>query len=315
MLNAENELKKWAPVLEHADAPAITDSYKKAVTARLLENTELAIKEQNAQAGFTSLNETSNNAASGGFSGTNSFDPILISLVRRAMPNLIAYDVAGVQPMSGPTGLIFSMNPKFGDGTPIVAGDDDAFLNEPDTTFSGTGTQDKTLFTKGETQQTGTGQDTAAAEAIGAAVGTIDVTQTGAGADAVNVGLASNFAEMGFTIEKSTVTAKTRQLKAEYTMELAQDLKAVHGLDAESELANILSGEILGEINREVIRNIVVSGKFGGQIGGSAAAGIFDMVSDADGRWAVEKFQSLVFKIEAEANWTGYISNMSITWT
>jgi hypothetical protein len=273
MLNAENELKKWAPVLEHADAPAIKDSYRKAVTAKLLENTEHAIRQEKAASSF-SLTEDANT----GTSAIDTFDPVLISLVRRAMPNLIAYDVAGVQPMSGPTGLVFAMKPRFlVDNTAINSpgsSEDEAFLNEPDTDFSGSGTQSGGLFDSPESGiSTGAGTLTATGETAGTTPGDIN--------------------EMGFTIEKSTVTAKTRQLKAEYSMELAQDLKAVHGLDAESELANILSGEILGEINREVIRSIVVTGK---------NAGKFDLVADADGRWAVEKFQSLIYKIEQEAN-------------
>ena len=276
MLNAENEIKKWAPVLEHTDAPAITDSYKKAVTAKLLENTESALR-QEAQAATFSLNEDANvNTGS-----ITTPDPVLISLVRRAMPNLIAYDVAGVQPMSGPTGLIFAMKARYGNGAAFdqdspVAAQPEAFLNEPDTDFSGgTETHGGGLFDS---------------PASGIVTGTGDATLT-AETDA-------SLAEMGFTIDKSTVTAKTRQLKAEYSMELAQDLKAVHGLDAESELANILSGEILGEINREVIRTIVKTGKVGG-VGSTEA---FDLVADADGRWAVEKFQSLIFQIEQEAN-------------
>jgi hypothetical protein len=276
MLNAENEIKKWAPVLEHTDAPAITDSYKKAVTAKLLENTESALR-QEAQAATFSLTEDANvNTGS-----ITTPDPVLISLVRRAMPNLIAYDVAGVQPMSGPTGLIFAMKARYGNGAAFdqdspVAAQPEAFLNEPDTDFSGgTETHGGGLFDS---------------PASGIVTGTGDATLT-AETDA-------SLAEMGFTIDKSTVTAKTRQLKAEYSMELAQDLKAVHGLDAESELANILSGEILGEINREVIRTIVKTGKVGG-VGSTEA---FDLVADADGRWAVEKFQSLIFQIEQEAN-------------
>ena len=279
MLNAENEIKKWAPVLEHADAPAITDSYKKAVTAKLLENTESALR-QEAQAATFSLNEDANvNTGS-----ITTPDPVLISLVRRAMPNLIAYDVAGVQPMSGPTGLIFAMKARYGDGTAVVTSDPEAFgpetdsgNGEPDTDFSGTGTHAGGLFDSPEAGiTTGTG----------IATGTAETSEA--------------LAEMGFTIEKSTVTAQTRQLKAEYSMELAQDLKAVHGLDAESELANILSGEILAEINREVIRTIVTTGEIGGA--GLTVPGRFDLVADADGRWAVEKFQSLIFQIEKEAN-------------
>ena len=290
MLNAENEIKKWAPVLEHADAPAITDSYKKAVTAKLLENTEVALR-QEAQAATFSLNEDANT----GVGSIEKPDPVLISLVRRAMPNLIAYDVAGVQPMSGPTGLIFAMKARFGaaaGGTSaaITTSSDEAFAgelangttNEPDTDFSGTGTDAGGLFDSPESGiKTGTGITTATGE-----------TATGD----------SGLAEMGFTIQKSTVTAKTRQLKAEYSMELAQDLKAVHGLDAESELANILSGEILAEINREVIRKIVATSVVGAQQTGLTKAGLFDLASDADGRWAVEKFQSLIFQIEQEAN-------------
>ena len=277
MLNAEKELQKWAPVLEHADAPAITDSYKKAVTAKLLENTEVALREEAHASSFNSLNETSNQTTSNEYS-----DPVLISLVRRAMPNLIAYDVAGVQPMSGPTGLIFAMKSRFNTASPatkVTTADPEALFNEADTDFSGAGgnVHTKGLFdspTEPTVAQTGTGVATA----------------TGETSDAL--------AEMGFTIEKCTVTAKTRQLKAEYTMELAQDLKAVHGLDAESELANILSGEILAEINREVIRSLVVTGKRGG-IGSTEG---FDLKTDADGRWAVEKFQSLIFQLEQEAN-------------
>ena len=276
MLNAEKEIQKWGPVLEHADAPAITDSYKKAVTAKLLENTEIALREEAHASSFGTLNETNVNTGS-----VANPDPVLISLVRRAMPNLIAYDVAGVQPMSGPTGLIFAMKARYGDGTAVVTSDPEALFNEADTDFGGTGTQAGGLFDSPQSGiTTGTGIATGTAEIGGNNPGTNDLS------------------EMGFTIEKSTVTAKTRQLKAEYTMELAQDLKAVHGLDAESELANILSGEILAEINREVIRSIVTTGKVGG-VGSTEA---FDLVADADGRWAVEKFQSLIFQIEKEAN-------------
>jgi len=283
MLNAEKEIQKWGPVLEHADAPAITDSYKKAVTAKLLENTEIALREEAHASSFGALNETSVTTGS-----VANPDPVLISLVRRAMPNLIAYDVAGVQPMSGPTGLIFAMKARYNDTTDgannpgkVTTADTEALFNEADTDFGGTGTQAGGLFDSPESGiTTGTGIATGTAEIGGNNPGTNDLS------------------EMGFTIEKSTVTAKTRQLKAEYTMELAQDLKAVHGLDAESELANILSGEILAEINREVIRSIVNTGKVGG-VGSTEA---FDLVADADGRWAVEKFQSLIFQIEKEAN-------------
>ena len=275
MLNAEKEIQKWGPVLEHADAPPIKDNYRKAVTARLLENTEIAMREQAQASSFGALSEDANQ----GTAAVANPDPVLISLVRRAMPNLIAYDVAGVQPMSGPTGLIFAMKARYNPAASgaVTTGDAEALFNEADTDFSGTGTHAESA--DHATATTGTGLATAAAETT------------------------STLGEMGFTIEKATVTAKTRQLKAEYSMELAQDLKAVHGLDAESELANILSGEILAEINREVIRSIVLTGKQGGVGAGTAAAtGAFDLVADADGRWAVEKFQSLIFQIEQEAN-------------
>lgn len=277
MLNAEKELSKWAPVLNHADAPAINDSYKKAVTAKLLENTEVALRQEAAQSSFTLTEDAQTNTGS-----ITTPDPVLISLVRRAMPNLIAYDVAGVQPMSGPTGLIFAMKPRFGaaqgeSAADITTSSTEAFKNEPDTDFSGTGTHAGQLLDSPDGYPTtGTGIATGTAEQD------------------------TQLAEMGFTIEKATVTAKTRQLKAEYSMELAQDLKAVHGLDAESELANILSGEILAEINREVIREIVTTGK--SFQGAAAAAGKFDLASDADGRWLQEKFQSLIFHIEQAAN-------------
>jgi len=281
MFNAENDLKKWAPVLEHADAAPITDNYKKAVTARLLENTEVALREQNAHSNF-SLNEDAQ-TSTGSITGTGSFDPILISLVRRAMPNLIAYDVAGVQPMSGPTGLIFAMKARYGDnaGAAITNASPEALFDEADTDFSGAGTHLGELPVNG-----GTGLFSDSDLTTGNGI----TTATAEGSSALN--------EMGFTLDKATVTATTRQLKAEYSMELAQDLKAVHGLDAESELANILSGEILAEINREIIRKIVTTGK----IGGIGATEAFDLVADADGRWAVEKFQSLIFQIETEAN-------------
>lgn len=280
MFNAENDLKKWAPVLDHADAPEFKDNYRRAVTAKLLENTERALNEEKGVNGM--LNE--NNTTTGSI--TN-YDPVLISLVRRAMPNLIAYDVAGVQPMSGPTGLIFAMKARYNDVDSPGAGnvttaDPEALFNEADTDFSGTGAH--------------TGTDPMAARGVDSP----EVAYTsGTGLDTA-AGEAATPAELGFTIEKATVTAKTRQLKAEYTMELAQDLKAIHGLDAESELANILSSEILAEINREVIRTINSTAKTGGANVGTD--GLFDLVADADGRWAVEKFKSLIYQLEVEAN-------------
>ena len=263
MFNTEEQMKKWAPVLEHSDAPAFADEHRKAVTAKLLENTEKALQEERAQSSFLSENNQTVSAVS-------NYDPVLISLVRRAMPNLIAYDVAGVQPMSGPTGLIFAMKSRYNNLTSSPSltkvGTDDAEalgLEEPNTAFSGPKT-------------------TASAETLGA--------------DANPMG------DMGFTIEKASVTAKTRGLKAEYTMELAQDLKAVHGLDAEGELANILSTEILAEINREVINTINAKAEVGlGNIVESPT-GDFDLAVHADGRWSVEKFKSLIFQLEVEAN-------------
>jgi len=284
----KNLIEKWAPVLEHSAAPAITDTYKKAVTARLLENQEMAMKEEHAHQNF-GLNETAANQTGANVAG---FDPVLISLVRRAMPNLIAYDIAGVQPMTGPTGLIFAMKSKYS-----TQGGTEALFNEADSTFSGTGTQeadpsgllgvvdsdtDGTLSDETNVSTFGAGITTAAAEALG------------------NTGDA--FGEMAFSIEKSTVTAKSRALKAEYTMELAQDLKAVHGLDAESELANILSSEILAEINREVVRTVLTKAKLGAQQSNVALKGAFDLSTDSDGRWMAEKFKGLVMQIEREAN-------------
>ena len=282
----KNLIEKWSPVLEHTDAAPIQDQYRKSVTARLLENQEIAMKEEKAHSGFQ-LNETAANATGAAVAG---FDPVLISLVRRAMPNLIAYDIAGVQPMTGPTGLIFAMKSKY-------AGGAEALFNEADSTFSGTGTQevdpsgllgvtdsdsDATLADETNVSTFGAGLTTAAAEALG------------------NTGGA--FGEMAFSIEKSTVTAKTRALKAEYTVELAQDLKNVHGLDAESELANILSSEILAEINREVVRTVLTKAKLGAQQANVALKGAFDVSTDSDGRWMAEKFKGLVMQIEREAN-------------
>lgn len=272
MFNAEQDIKKWAPVLEHADADPITDSYKKAVTAKLLENTEVALKAERAQYG--NLNE--NNQTTGAVSN---FDPVLISLVRRAMPNLIAYDVAGVQPMSGPTGLIFAMKARYNNSTdgklgPVVDGTEFADANQPEALFD----EANTAFS-GSTA--GTGVSTGAGEILGGTDG-------------------ESFGDMGFTIEKAVVEAKTRGLKAEYTMELAQDLKAIHNLDAESELANILSTEILAEINREVIGAINSTSQVAAA--DATTPGTFSLSADADGRWAVEKFKSLMFQIEVEAN-------------
>jgi len=296
MFNADAKLmEKWGPVLDHEAAPEIQDRYKKAVTARLLENQEIALQEERAQAQGNFISEAAApNNIGGGNIGT--FDPVLISLVRRAMPNLIAYDIAGVQPMSGPTGLIFAMKSKYS-----TQGGTEALFNEADTDFSGTGTHqadptglsgvtdadtDGTIADEADTVSTyGEGLGTSAAERLG-------VGGTGDG----------SFNEMAFSIEKSTVTAKSRALKAEYTMELAQDLKAIHGLDAEGELANILSAEILAEINREVVRTVLKTAKIGALQNSTALSGVFDVNTDSDGRWMVERFKGLIMQIERECN-------------
>ena len=275
MFQTEHLQEKWQPVLEHNDLPEINDSYRKAVTTVILENQEKALKEDK---GF--LGEAAPTNATG--SAVDNWDPILISLVRRAMPNLIAYDVAGVQPMTGPTGLIFAMRSRYTN----QAGGENQYV-EADSDFSGAGTQAGTNpavlnDSSPGTYTGGTGMTTATAEALG---------------DAAN----NSFAEMSFSIEKNSVEAKSRALKAEYTMELAQDLKAIHGLDAETELANILSSEILNEINRELIRTIYVTAKPGAQID-TATSGIFDMDVDSNGRWSVEKFKGLMFQLERDAN-------------
>jgi hypothetical protein len=278
--------EKWAPILDHEKFDPVKDNYRRSVTATILENTERALAEDRTGVTMTSLlNETPTNATgTGGFTSgsaaagpTAGYDPVLISLVRRSMPNLIAYDICGVQPMTGPTGLIFAMRSKY----TAMSGNtsSEAFFSEADTDFSGAGTHANLLGAGSET--TGTGMTTSAAEALGSSGG-------------------GNFAEMAFSIEKVAVEAKTRALKAEYTSELAQDLRAVHGLDAETELANILSSEILVEINREVVRTIYRAAVVGAV--GTAAPGTFDLDVDANGRWSVEKFKGLMFQIETEAN-------------
>ena len=287
--------QKWQPVLDHPELPKVTDGYKRAVTAMVLENQEKALKED---AAF--LSEAAPANATG--SNVQNWNPILISLVRRALPNLIAYDVCGVQPMSGPTGLIFAMRSRY-----ATQSGTEALFDEADSDFSGrnaagsaTGGFSATAHAGSNpgvlndgspgTYTAGTGMTTAKAEALGDAA-------------------ANAFAEMAFSIEKSTVTAKSRALKAEYTMELAQDLKAIHGLDAETELSNILSAEILAEINREVVRSIYVGAEFGqadndnsnGAIN-TTTAGIFDLDTDSNGRWSVERFKGLMFAVERDAN-------------
>jgi hypothetical protein len=276
---------KWAPILDHEGARPIKDSYRRAVTAIVLENQEKAMAEESRQ-----LNEV---APTNNYSGGNigSYDPILISLVRRALPNLIAYDICGVQPMSGPTGLIFAMRSRYRSQT-----GPEALFGEANTAFGGTNALGANGNTRGSISNTNPvfalGSDSEYGLGRGMSTGELEALG--------DVG-SNQFAEMAFNIDKVTVTARSRALKAEYTMELAQDLKAVHGLDAETELANILSTEILAEINREVVRSIYISATVGAQIG-VTTAGTFDLDTDSNGRWSVEKFKGLVFQIEREAN-------------
>ena len=259
MYLSESQMEKWAPVLDHPELPQIKDAHRRNVTAVILENQEKALRQEKV-----ALHESENAVAN-----ADNYDPVLISLVRRALPNLMAYDVCGVQPMTGPTGLIFAMKSHYTSKTGT-----EALFNEADTDFSGTGTHAGANPVDG-TYTTGTGMATATGEAL-------------------------DPAEMAFSIEKTSVTAKTRALKAEYTIELAQDLKAIHGLDAESELSNILSQEILAEINREVIRTIYKVAKPGSA--STATAGTFDLDVDSNGRWSVERFKGLLFNIERDAN-------------
>ena len=313
MFNSKALTEKWSPVLGHEGAGAIKDNYRKAVTAVLLENTENQLREERGM-----INEASTVGAIGGSTHGNNlggsgldtktgglagFDPVMINLIRRAAPNLVAYDICGVQPMSGPTGLIFAMKSHY--NTRAGA---EALYNEPDTNFSG------------NTQGPAAYNDPVSPLGDG---GTTDANPgllndaTGGGTTAANyerqagniaretaevLGSGSTlFNEMDFSIEKTAVTAKTRALRAEYTLELAQDLKAIHGLDAEQELANLLSSEILAEINREVVRTVYTVAKPGAQ-NNVANAGVFDLDVDSNGRWSVEKFKGLMFQIERDAN-------------
>jgi len=317
MFQSEQLQEKWAPLLDHEGGDKIEDAHKRSVTAVLLENQERFLREQSAFETGTSMlteaaptNSTGSNVNAAGFSSgaaaagpVAGFDPVLISLIRRAMPNLVAYDVAGVQPMSGPTGLIFAMRSRYSSQS-----GDETFYDEVDSAFSGqnaglgatdfsdaaagmgttsqSGSNPAVLNPTGSATETdynvGQGMNTGTAEALGSAGGT-------------------QFNQMAFSIEKVTVTAKSRALKAEYSLELAQDLKAIHGLNAEAELANILSTEILAEINREVIRTIYKVAEQGA-IQNTATAGIFDLDIDSNGRWSVEKFKGLIFQIERDAN-------------
>jgi len=290
LLNEELQ-NKWSPVLDHPELAKITDPYKKAVTAIVLENQQAAMDSDRE----TLMEGTPTNTTG----GISNFDPILISLVRRALPNLIAYDVAGVQPMTGPTGLIFALRSRYGaqgaaqSNGSTSGGGTEAFYNEANTIFSGiigtsgaSGTSNSAVGTSGPNGSsvfdTGTGMSTAAGEVLGDGNGTV-------------------FGEMSISIEKVTVSAKTRALKAEYSLEMAQDLKAIHGLDAETELSNVLSTEILAEMNREVIRTIYTVAKAGAQFG-TVTPGVFDLDTDSNGRWSVERFKGLIYHIEREAN-------------
>jgi|TARA_R100000030_G_scaffold19632_1_gene13948 hypothetical protein len=290
MFQTEHLQEKWQPVLEHPELPKISDSYRRAVTTIILENQEKALKEDKQF-----MTEAAPTNFVGGNASLDTWDPILISLVRRSMPNLIAYDICGVQPMTGPTGLIFAMRARFAsmDGAEALVDEtmpDFSNQNAASNVGGGDVTDSATNpavlnDSPAGTYETATGMTTAQGEALG------DTTTNA-------------FAEMAFSIEKHTVTAVTRALKAEYTMELAQDLKAIHGLDAETELANILSAEILAEINREVVRNIYVSAVKGAQTN-VTNAGIFDLDTDSNGRWSVEKFKGLMFALERDANAIG----------
>ena len=308
----EQALRKWKPVLDHSDMAAITDPHRRAITATLLENQERAIKEQNLyEAG---------NVVSGGMSptvgtensGMRGYDPILIQLVRRAMPNLMAYDICGVQAMSAPTGLIFAMRTRYTDQT-----SSEALYNEAASTFSGASGPSGISAGTGQAAKgnlAGFGPGTGVDPFYGTSSTTTSGITTGSGMN-TSVGENGTPNEMAFSIERVAVQAQTRMLAASYTVELAQDLKAVHGLDAETELSNILSTEILAEINREVVRNVYRTAKLGAQqgdlyyktvaggLGGaSAVGGVYDLIQDSDGRWSAEKFRGLMFQIERECN-------------
>ena len=329
MYNAEKIMEKWAPLLDAEGVDPIKDAQRRSVTAVLLENQEKFLAEQSAfENGTSMLTEAaptnSGNAvgASGGFSGgatpagpVAGFDPVLISLIRRSMPNLVAYELAGVQPMNGPTGLIFAMRSRFTNQS-----GDEAFFNEPESAFSankaGTNIGQATQgdYTQGVDDDgtvgfgsTGTQRGTNpailennASDAVQAQYSVGQGMATG-DSEALGDGVNGDFNEMAFSIEKVTVTAKSRALKAEYSLELAQDLKAIHGLNAEAELANILSSEILAEINREVIRTIYKTAEAGSQVN-VANNGFFNLDVDSNGRWSVEKFKGLLFNIERDAN-------------
>jgi Major capsid protein Gp23 len=314
MYNSEYLQEKWAPILDYQGMDPIKDSHRRSVTAILLENQERELREERSF-----LNEASpvNSAGTGGFGGSASsgtgtpvagFDPVLISLIRRSMPNLIAYDLCGVQPMNGPTGLIFAMRSRYNNQTGT-----EAFYNEADSAFSGQNNTNRNLTAGFIDGTVGLGTTAQATGANGTNPSILDATtanqlaynvgegMTTGNAEALGDASGNYFNEMAFSIEKLTVTAKSRALKAEYSLELAQDLKAIHGLNAEAELANILSTEILAEINREIIRTIYKIAVPGAQVN-TATAGTFDLDVDSNGRWSVEKFKGLIFQIERDAN-------------
>jgi hypothetical protein len=308
MFDGERLQEKWAPLLNYEGLDSIKDSHRRMVTAVLLENQEKFLREENQF-----LYETPTMAAgSGGFSGSSTatgpvagFDPVLISLIRRSMPNLVAYDLAGVQPMNGPTGLIFAMRSRYTNQS-----GSEALFNEADTSFSGqdSGFDVTSGFTDGAagfgTTSNPAGTNPGLLNPVGTAATNTYATGQAMGttsAEALGDAAGNQFNEMAFSIEKVTVTAKSRALKAEYSLELAQDLKAIHGLNAEAELANILSTEILAEINREVIRTVYKIAEQGAAVN-TATAGIFDLDVDSNGRWSVEKFKGLLFQIERDAN-------------
>jgi len=291
MFLSEQQMKKWGAVIDHPDLPEIKENYKKQVTAVLLENQERALREERAM-----LSEAAPGNNSFATDGIDRYDPILIGLVRRAMPNLMAYDICGVQPMTGPTGLIFAMRSLFGTTRSPDTAITEALFNEANTVFSGQ-------------SYSANGQPYTVAVPTHAGSNPVDGTYTTGNAMSTATGEAlgdsadNGFGQMSFSIDKTTVTARTRALKAEYTLELAQDLKAVHGLDAESELSNILSQEIMFEINREVVRRIYTVAKAGSPA--TAVPGTFNLDVDSNGRWSVERFKGLLFNIERDANHIG----------
>jgi hypothetical protein len=299
MQSYDTLIEKWSPVLEETSAGVIKDHHRKAVTAAILENQERAFREEANMLAESPTNSTVTATAS----GAANWNPVLIALVRRAMPNLMAYDLAGVQPMTGPTGLIFAMKSRYKTTRGGATVDSEALFNEPYTGFSGdSSTNNGSRGASGLVGATDTDADSSIVDSGSTYVPGVGTGMTTEQAEALGASGGKAFAEMGFTIEKATVTAKSRALKAEYSLELAQDLKAIHGLDAETELANILSTEILAEINREIVRTINSQAKIGAATSNVQTHGIFDLSTDADGRWSVEKFKGLLVQIEREAN-------------